>query len=102
MHASFEGAGSIQQSLHLLRKYQSIVHRAALRNDLAGKVALIFRNYAREVAAVQELYEAHKHAPPIARYVALLLLAVCHNVRTRSTTTACSVSQCTHTRSSAE
>jgi dynein heavy chain, axonemal len=67
MHASFEGAGSIQQSLHLLRKYQSIVHRAALRTDLAGKVALIFRNYAREVAAVQELYEAHKHSPPIAR-----------------------------------
>ena len=65
--AALLGSRHCYASYTVKRVLQAIVYKQALRTDLAGKVALIFKNYAREVGAVQELYEAHKKDPPIGR-----------------------------------
>ncbi|KAJ1446978.1 dynein heavy chain and region D6 of dynein motor-domain-containing protein [Pelagophyceae sp. CCMP2097] len=67
INRSFESISSIEQSLALLKKYQAILHRENLRSDLDSKFMVIFHNYGLELAAVQEAYEAHKHAPPAPR-----------------------------------
>ncbi|KAH8068253.1 dynein light chain binding protein [Aureococcus anophagefferens] len=67
INRSFESISSIEQSLSLLKKYQSILHRENLRSDLDSKFMIIFHNYGLELASVQETYENHKHSPPTAR-----------------------------------
>ncbi|KAJ8610701.1 hypothetical protein CTAYLR_005659 [Chrysophaeum taylorii] len=67
INRSFESISSIEQSLKLLHKYQSILHRENLRSDLDSKFMIIFHNYGLELEHISEMYEAHKHAPPVAR-----------------------------------
>jgi dynein heavy chain, axonemal len=38
-----------------------------MREDLDGKMALIFQTYGHELDMIQALYEKYKHAPPIPR-----------------------------------
>ena len=44
INRSFESISSIEQSLSLLKKYQSILHRENLRSDLDSKFMIIFHN----------------------------------------------------------
>lgn len=67
INRSFESITSIEQSLALLKKYQSLLHRENLRSDLDSKFTIIFHNYGLELTSVQETYEKFKHNPPIAR-----------------------------------
>jgi len=67
INRSFESIASIEQSLTLLRKYQSILHRESLRQDLDSKFTVIFNNYGLELTSVQETYEHFKHNPPCTR-----------------------------------
>jgi dynein heavy chain len=64
---SFESITSIEQSLNLLRKFQSILQRENLKSDVDSKFNVIFQNYGFELEQVQKLYEAQKHSPPIPR-----------------------------------
>jgi dynein heavy chain len=38
-----------------------------MREDLDAKLALIFQTYGHELEMVMNLYERHKHAPPVSR-----------------------------------
>ena len=67
INRSFESITSIDQSLTLLRKYQSILHRESLRQDLDSKFTVIFNNYGLELTSVQDTYEHFKHNPPCSR-----------------------------------
>lgn len=67
INKSFESLTSIEQSLALLEKYQTVLHREAMRHDLSSKVMVIFHNYGQELAAVQDAYERYKNYPPAAR-----------------------------------
>ena len=67
INRSFESITSIEQSLTLLRKYQSILHRDSLRQDLDSKFTVIFNNYGLELQSVQDTYEHFKHNPPCTR-----------------------------------
>eukprot|EP01038_Epipyxis_sp_PR26KG_P006437 gene6437-8857_t len=67
INRSFENIGSIEQSLILLKNYQSILHRENLRSDLDSKLSVIFNNYGIELSRVESIYEKFKHNPPIAR-----------------------------------
>lgn len=67
INKSFESLTSIEQSLALLEKYQTVLHREAMRHDLNSKVMVIFHNYGQELAAVQDAYERYKNFPPAAR-----------------------------------
>lgn len=67
INKSFENLTSIEQSLALLEKYQTVLHREAMRHDLNSKVMVIFHNYGQELAAVQDAYERYKNCPPAAR-----------------------------------
>ena len=67
INRSFENISSIEQSLTLLKKYQSILHRENLRKDLDSKLTVIFHNYGLELSRVEQLYEKLKHNPPIPR-----------------------------------
>lgn len=91
INRSFENIGSIEQSLHLLKNYQAILHRGIiytpplsdsssqllsftihvcadkLRSDLESKLTIIFNNYGDELAQIEQIYEAYKHNPPIPR-----------------------------------
>ncbi|CAM9783398.1 unnamed protein product, partial [Ectocarpus sp. 6 AP-2014] len=67
INRSFESLTSIEQSLALLEKYQTVLHREAMRHDLNSKVMVIFHNYGQELVAVQDAYERYKNFPPTAR-----------------------------------
>jgi len=67
INRSFESITSIEQSLALLKKYQSILHRESMRQDLDSKFTVIFNNYGLELTSVQDTYEHFKHNPPCTR-----------------------------------
>lgn len=67
INQSFENITSIEHSLRLLRKFQSILQRESLKSDLDSKLNIIFQNYGQELEQVQQLYEREKHDPPIPR-----------------------------------
>lgn len=67
INQSFENITSIEHSLQLLRKFQSILQRESLKSDLDSKLNIIFQNYGMELEQVQQLYEKEKHDPPIPR-----------------------------------
>ncbi|KDO29332.1 hypothetical protein SPRG_05868 [Saprolegnia parasitica CBS 223.65] len=67
INQSFESITSIEQSLNLLKQFQTILQRENLRNDLDSKFTVIFHNYGLDLTTVQEIYEKHRHDPPIAR-----------------------------------
>ena len=67
INSSFENITSIEHSLQLLRKFQSILMRESLKSDLDSKLNIIFQNYGQELEQVQHLYEKEKHDPPIPR-----------------------------------
>ncbi|CAE8591739.1 unnamed protein product, partial [Polarella glacialis] len=67
INQSFESIGSIEASLKLLGKFQSILQRDNLRSDLENKFAVIFHNYGLELTHVQDQYEKFKAAPPLVR-----------------------------------
>lgn len=48
-------------------QFNLVLQRESMREDLDGKMALIFQTYGRELETIQDLYEKHKHAPPIPR-----------------------------------
>ena len=63
INQSFENITNIENSLNLLNKFQKILQRENLKNDLDDKFNIIFQNYGVELEQVQHLYEKHKHAP---------------------------------------
>ena len=67
INQSFENITSIEQSLTLLKKFQTILQRESLKNDLDSKFTVIFHNYGLDLTTVQEIYEKYKHNPPLAR-----------------------------------
>eukprot|EP00931_Biecheleriopsis_adriatica_P081368 TRINITY_DN5469_c0_g1_i1.p1 TRINITY_DN5469_c0_g1~~TRINITY_DN5469_c0_g1_i1.p1 ORF type:complete len:4656 (-),score=1282.68 TRINITY_DN5469_c0_g1_i1:88-14055(-) len=67
INQSFEAISSIESSLKLLAKFQSILQRDSLRGDLENKFAVIFHNYGLELTHVQDQYEKHKTGPPLVR-----------------------------------
>lgn len=44
INRSFENLTSIEQSLALLEKYQTVLHREAMRHDLSSKVSMALRS----------------------------------------------------------
>ncbi|TMW55127.1 hypothetical protein Poli38472_013889 [Pythium oligandrum] len=67
INVSFDSITSIEQSLHLLKQFQSILQRESLRADLDSKFTVIFHNYGLDLTHVQDIYEKFRHDPPIAR-----------------------------------
>ncbi|KAG2510575.1 hypothetical protein BBO99_00008735 [Phytophthora kernoviae] len=67
INVSFDSITSIEQSLQLLKQFQQILQRETLRSDLDSKFTVIFHNYGLDLSHVQELYERHRHDPPVAR-----------------------------------
>ena len=67
INSSFEAIASIESSLKLLAKFQSILQRDSLRQDLETKFAVIFHNYGLELTHVQDQYEKYKTGPPLVR-----------------------------------
>jgi len=53
INRSFESIGSIEQSLTLLKNYQTILHRENLRSDLDSKLSVIFNNYGQELLEIE-------------------------------------------------
>lgn len=67
INVSFDSITSIEQSLLLLKQFQSILQRESLRSDLDSKFTVIFHNYGLDLTHVQDLYEKCRHDPPVAR-----------------------------------
>ncbi|KAF1317985.1 Dynein heavy chain, partial [Globisporangium splendens] len=64
---SFENITSIEHSLNLLRKFQTILQRENLKSDLDSKFNVIFQNYGLEPEHVLQQYEKYKQNPPYPR-----------------------------------
>lgn len=60
INQSFESISSIESSLKLLNKFQSILQRENLKEDLENKFQVIFFNYGSELSQVQDQYEKCK------------------------------------------
>ncbi|PNH08753.1 Dynein gamma chain, flagellar outer arm [Tetrabaena socialis] len=67
VNASFENITSTEHALSLLSQFQAIMQRETLKQDLENKYMVIFQNYAKDLDAVQKLYEKHKYEPPVPR-----------------------------------
>jgi len=67
INMSFDTITSIESSLALLRKFQTILARESLKSDLDSKLNVIFQRYGNELDITQELYEKEKQDPPIPR-----------------------------------
>jgi len=55
INQSFENITSIEHSLNLLRKFQSILQRESLKSDLDSKLNIIFQNYGMELEQVSQM-----------------------------------------------
>ena len=64
---NFEVISSIEDSLKLLRKFKSILHRENLRNGLNSKYTILFHNYGKEISDIEEQYQKYKNNPLIVR-----------------------------------
>jgi dynein heavy chain len=64
---NFENITSIDDSLKLLRKFNSILKRDNLKNGLTAKYTILFQNYGGEIQSVEEQYLRFKTMPPIIR-----------------------------------
>ncbi len=67
VNASFENITSTEHALSLLAQFQAIMQRETLKQDLETKYMVIFQNYAKDLDAVQKLYEKNKYEPPVPR-----------------------------------
>jgi dynein heavy chain len=67
---NFENITSIDDSLKLLRKFNSILKRDNLKNGpngLLAKYTILFQNYGGEIQSVEDQYQRFKTMPPIIR-----------------------------------
>ena len=67
INSSFENITSTEQALTMLKKFQVILQRDSLKEDLDSKFMVIFHNYGLDLETVQRLYEKQKAAPPSVR-----------------------------------
>ena len=65
INRSFESITSIESSLALLKRFHKLLNRPNLKADLDSKFMVIFHNYGLDLSTVQDLYEKHKHSPPV-------------------------------------
>jgi len=64
---NFEVITNIDDSLKLLRKFKSILHRDNLKNGLNSKYTILFHNYGLEIHQIEDQYQKYKNNPPIVR-----------------------------------
>ncbi|KFH02717.1 putative dynein gamma chain, flagellar outer arm [Toxoplasma gondii VAND] len=67
INQSFASTTSIDASLQLLKKFQSVVHSENLKSELKAKISIIFHRYGWELQQVQQQYERLRANPPIDR-----------------------------------
>ena len=58
---------NIEDSLRLLRKFRSILHRDNLQNGLNSKYQVLFAQYSRLITKIEEEYQKKRTSPPIVR-----------------------------------
>jgi dynein heavy chain len=64
---NFENITNIEDSLKLLRKFKSILHRDNLKNNLNQKYTILFTNYSNEISQIEDLYGKSRQSPPLVR-----------------------------------
>jgi dynein heavy chain len=58
---------NIEQALNLLKKFQTILKRGSLRNQLQSKYNKIFSKFATEMEEIRNQYTQHCGSPPLVR-----------------------------------
>jgi dynein heavy chain len=64
---NFDVITSISDSLKLLRKFKSILHRDNLKNGLNSKYSILFQNYGNDIKDIEDQYLKNKNSPPTVR-----------------------------------
>jgi len=64
---NFQNIVNIEDSLRLLRKFKSILHRENLQAGLEQKFPYLFQQYSRLIAKIEEEYQKKRLNPPIVR-----------------------------------
>lgn len=67
INKSFEKISSIDNSLKLLKKFETILKRGSLQTELNNKYNIIFNNYGLEMNDIKSEYNASKTNPPLVR-----------------------------------
>lgn len=65
--ANFVNPTNIEDSLRLLRKFRSILHRDNLQNGLKDKYRGLFDHYSKLISKIEDEYKKKCLAPPIVR-----------------------------------
>jgi len=63
----FDNVQTSEDALVLLKKFQNILVRESLKNDLTNKNTLIFQKYGNEIKSIQNKYTSENQNPPIQR-----------------------------------
>jgi dynein heavy chain len=64
---NFDVIINIEDSLKLLRKFRSILHRDNLQSGLNNKYSILFAKYSSLILKIEEQYQKHRNSPPIVR-----------------------------------
>jgi dynein heavy chain len=67
INQSFASVTSIVDSLRLLRKFESILHRNTLKSGLQTKYNYLFQQYGQEIEKIKNDYQRDKEKPPMVR-----------------------------------
>jgi len=67
INKSFDDIQSIEHSINLLRKFEHILKRDNLKQELLAKYTIIFHNYGLEMGQIIDQYERQKDKPPLVR-----------------------------------
>jgi len=67
MESSLAQMSSIDKKLELMKKFQEVLHRDALQEDLELKYLAIFRKFGESLHEIQYEYDKNKNNPPIPR-----------------------------------
>ena len=65
--ANFQNIINIEDSLRLLRKFRSILHRDNLQAGLKSKYTVLFNQYSRLISKIEDEYKKRCGGPPIVR-----------------------------------
>jgi dynein heavy chain len=67
MESSLARMTSIEKQLELIKRFQDVMTREALQENIERLYLMIFRQYSDDLHTIQHLYEKHKNDPPIPR-----------------------------------
>jgi dynein heavy chain len=73
MESRLSGMGSILKQLELMSKFQKVMVRPALHEDLDNKMLMLFKAYGQELETIEQLYDKYSSSIDVPPELSLIL-----------------------------